>query len=134
MFDRNSKKQKKKLESFDSLVGSSTRILGRLIVHKSIRIDGEITGNVEKHDNSEDISIALGNTGKVHGNITATDVFVAGVVTGTIYALGKVELAETAHVYGDIHYTLIEIAEGAQIYGTLLQAKDKVFRPNFKLE
>lgn len=134
MFGNTSKKQKKKLESFDSLVGETTKILGRLAVHKSVRIDGEVTGNVEKHESSEDISIALGETGKVHGNITATDVFIAGIVTGTIYAKGKVELTSTSHVYGDIHYSLIEIAEGAQVDGTLLQAKDKVFRPNFKLE
>lgn len=136
MFGSSPKKAKKRLESFDSLIGQTSKVIGRLSVHKSIRVDGEVTGNVEKHDASHDVSIALGETGKIHGDIIATDIFIAGVVTGNIYAQGKVELTATSHVYGDIHYHLIEIEEGAQIDGTLIQSKNNppVIRPSFKLE
>jgi cytoskeletal protein CcmA (bactofilin family) len=35
------------LESFDTLIGSATKIEGRMVVNKSIRLDGTIEGSIE---------------------------------------------------------------------------------------
>ena len=43
-----------------------------------------------------------------------------GIVKGDIDASGRVELGAKARVLGNVHYTVIETAVGAQINGKLI--------------
>ena len=73
------------IEYFDTFIGNSTEIHGRVVATGSIRIDGKIIGNVESPTDANS-SIALGRTGFIHGDIFAQRVMVAGLVKGNIYA------------------------------------------------
>ena len=70
-------------ERFDTLVGRTTTIYGRLVLLDSVRIDGKVLGNIETAPGNK-ISVAIGPTGEVTGDITAHRVLVAGKVDGNI--------------------------------------------------
>ena len=107
-------------ESFDTLIGSATRIEGRMVVNKSIRLDGTIEGSIESSTDTQ-VTVAIGHTGLIHGDVRAHRVLVNGQVDGNIYAREKCELHETSKVKGDIHYGLLGIEHGAEILGLMVK-------------
>ncbi len=107
-------------ESFDTLIGSATRIEGRMVVNKSIRLDGTIEGSIESSSDTQ-VTVAIGHSGLVHGDVRAHRVLVNGQVDGNIYAREKCELHETSRVKGDIHYGLLGIEHGAEILGLMVK-------------
>jgi cytoskeletal protein CcmA (bactofilin family) len=108
------------LESFDTLIGSATKIQGRMVVNKSIRLDGTIEGSIESSTDTQ-VTVAIGHSGLVHGDVRAHRVLVNGQVDGNIYAREKCELHETSKVKGDIHYGLLGIEHGAEILGLMVK-------------
>ena len=111
------------IESFDTLIGAATRIEGRMVVNKSIRLDGTIEGSIESSTDNQ-VTVAIGHTGLVHGDVRAHRVLVNGQVDGNIYAREKCELHETSKVKGDIHYGLLGIEHGAEILGLMVKKID----------
>ena len=108
------------VESFDTLIGAATRIEGRMVVNKSIRLDGTIEGSIESSTDTQ-VTVAIGHTGMVHGDVRAHRVLVNGQVDGNIYAREKCELHETSKVKGDIHYGMLGIEHGAEILGLMVK-------------
>ena len=108
------------VESFDTLIGAATRIEGRMVVNKSIRLDGTIDGSIESSTDTQ-VTVAIGSTGLVHGDVRAHRVLVNGQVDGNIYAREKCELHETSKVKGDIHYGMLGIEHGAEILGLMVK-------------
>jgi cytoskeletal protein CcmA (bactofilin family) len=108
------------LESFDTLIGAATKIQGRMVVNKSIRLDGTIEGSIESSTDTQ-VTVAIGHSGLVHGDVRAHRVLVNGQVDGNIYAREKCELHETSRVKGDIHYGLLGIEHGAEILGLMVK-------------
>ena len=109
-----------KLEWFDTYLGQSVKIDGRFVVHKSIRIDGVVNGNVEASNKTDKTTIAVGDTGEVRGDIKSYRVIISGNVKGNIYANEEVMLCSTAKVNGDISYSKISVEEGAVVTGSLI--------------
>jgi cytoskeletal protein CcmA (bactofilin family) len=107
------------MESFETIVGPATEVHGRLVANESLRIDGSVIGNIEARQ-GKNVSIALGRTGFVQGDIYAFRVLVAGRVEGNIYASERVELHEGAEVRGDITYGQLGIEHGAKLNGLMI--------------
>jgi cytoskeletal protein CcmA (bactofilin family) len=91
-----------------------------MVVNKSIRLDGTIDGSIESSLDTQ-VTVAIGHTGLVHGDVRAHRVLVNGQVDGNIYAREKCELHETSKVKGDIHYGLLGIEHGAEILGLMVK-------------
>jgi cytoskeletal protein CcmA (bactofilin family) len=102
------------------LIGAATKIQGRMVVNKSIRLDGTIEGSIESSTDTQ-VTVAIGHSGLVHGDVRAHRVLVNGQVDGNIYAREKCELHETSKVKGDIHYGLLGIEHGAEILGLMVK-------------
>ena len=107
------------MESFETIVGPATEVHGRIVANESLRIDGRVIGNIESRQ-GKNVSIALGRTGMVQGDINAFRVLVAGRVEGNIYATERVELHEGAEVRGDITYGQLGIEPGAKLNGLMI--------------
>ena len=107
------------MESFETIVGPATEVHGRLVANESMRIDGRIIGNIEARQ-GKDVSIALGRSGFVQGDIYAFRVLIAGRVEGNVYATERVELHEGAVVRGDITYGQLGIEHGAKLNGLMI--------------
>lgn len=107
-------------EKFDTLIGRQAEFEGNLRLSESIRIDGRVLGHV--HSTSEQaVSVVIGPTGEVVGDLVAQRVIVAGKVSGNVHALDRVELHAGCFVQGDLKYASIAIEHGARVQGLLLQ-------------
>ena len=108
-------------EKFDTLIGSTTEIYGRLVLVDSVRIDGKVIGNIETAKDKR-VTVAIGRTGEVFGDITAYRVMVAGKIEGNIYATERAEFHKDSEVRGDITYGTIGVEHGAKLLGLVIQA------------
>jgi cytoskeletal protein CcmA (bactofilin family) len=111
-------------ERFDTLIGKTSEIYGRIVVGESLRIDGKVVGNIESEENTK-VTVAVGEDGEVIGDIFAYRVMIAGKVEGNIYATERVEFHQTAQVRGDVTYGSIGIEHGARVIGLVIQGTDK---------
>ncbi|MEY4073063.1 MAG: polymer-forming cytoskeletal protein [Betaproteobacteria bacterium] len=107
-------------ERFDTLIGRTTEIVGRLVLLDSVRVDGKVHGSIESQAD-RNITVAIGPTGEVTGDIRANRVIVAGRVQGNIEASERAELQKDCVVMGDISYGSIAVEHGARMLGTLAQ-------------
>jgi cytoskeletal protein CcmA (bactofilin family) len=109
-------KGKSKPESPDRLnrLVAGTKLTGDLTANSSLRVDGEIVGNIECKG-----KFVLGQDGVVVGNINAAEVEIDGKVEGQINAEVLLILHQTGVVHGDIQTGRIVIEDGAQIEGNI---------------
>jgi cytoskeletal protein CcmA (bactofilin family) len=103
-------------EHFETIIGEATEVHGRIVTDNGLRIDGKVVGNIEAQPGKE-VSVALGKTGLVLGDIYAHRVLIAGLVEGNIYATERVELHHGAEVRGDVTYGQLGIEHGAKLNG-----------------
>lgn len=113
-------KQKQiKNATVDTLIGPKTRINGDVQFSGGLHLDGYINGNV-KGDSAEGTFLSVSEQGSIEGSVIAPNVLLNGVVKGDIEASGRIELGAKARVLGNVNYTVIETAVGAQINGKLI--------------
>ena len=113
------KQKPSKNANIDTLIGPKTRINGDVDFTGGLHLDGYINGNV-KGDSNQGTFLTVSEHGCVEGSVIAPNVILNGIVKGDIDASNRVELGAKARVLGNVHYTLIETAVGAQINGKLI--------------
>ena len=113
------KQKPSKNATIDTLIGPKTRINGDVDFTGGLHLDGHINGNV-KGDSNQGTFLSVSEHGCVEGSVFAPNVILSGIVKGDIDASNRVELGAKARVLGNVHYTIIETAVGAQINGKLI--------------
>ena len=98
---------------FETVLGASCMLEGKLTSNGNIRIDGAFTGNLEIIGN-----ILVGETAKVNADVDARNISIAGSVRGNVTGK-KVQLLHTAKVWGDINSTTLTTEAGAFIDGKI---------------
>ncbi len=118
-------KKPKQTAHIDSLIGQNTEIHGDVIFSGGLHVDGTIKGSVIA-EKGEDSVLTLSERGIIEGEVKVPNVVVNGSVIGDVHATGHVELAAQARVHGNVYYSLIEMAMGAEVNGKLMhQAENK---------
>jgi cytoskeletal protein CcmA (bactofilin family) len=103
----------------DTLIGANTRIHGDVEFAGGFHLDGYINGNVTC-DGGAEAFLSVSEKGCIDGSVFAPNVLLNGTVKGNIEAADRVELGASAKVLGNVAYTVIETAVGAQISGKLI--------------
>lgn len=96
----------------DSIIGVEASLRGSYNSKHSIRVDGEIYGNLTSED-----GIIIGEKGMVRGNLVAKSILIGGKVKGNVTASQRLELQTTAEVEGDLSAPSLAIEEGAVFEG-----------------
>src|SRR5260221_3085472 len=96
----------------ETIIGEDTSLRGSYNSKNSIRIDGEIYGNVTSED-----GVIVGSKGMVRGNMIAKSVVIGGKVKGNITAYQRLELQSTAQIEGDVSTPVFVVEEGAMFEG-----------------
>ena len=112
-------------EKFDTLIGPRCEMHGRILATDSLRLDGTVVGHIEAHSDLP-ITVVIGASGVVQGDVRAHRIIVAGKVTGNIHALERIELHASALVQGDIKYGSLAVEHGARVLGLLLQIDSQI--------
>ena len=106
------KKKKKKSKNIETVISSGTKIEGTIKVEESIRIDGELEGELIAQGD-----VFVGKNGKLKADVKGDDVMIAGEVEGNVKAEGKLEIVDTAKLIGDICISNLVIHDGAVFKG-----------------
>jgi cytoskeletal protein CcmA (bactofilin family) len=113
------KRKPNKIPAIDTLIGAGTRIHGDVEFSGGLHLDGHIHGNVTSVREA-DASLSVGESGGIEGSVAVRNIVLNGIVTGDIDATDRVELGSKARVLGNVRYSIIESAVGAQINGNLI--------------
>jgi cytoskeletal protein CcmA (bactofilin family) len=94
-----------------ALLGYGTKISGKLHFEGSVRVDGDLDGEIESKE------ITIGESAVVTAQIRADSIVVCGKVEGDITASRRIEIRSTAKVSGDVTAPTLIIREGAIFEG-----------------
>jgi cytoskeletal protein CcmA (bactofilin family) len=112
-------KRKQNNLKIDTLIGAGTRINGDVEFLGGLHLDGYINGNVSGGADAEAF-LSVSEQGGIEGSVSVPNIVLNGIVKGDIDATLRVELGEKARVLGNVRYSAIETAVGAQINGKLI--------------
>ena len=112
----------KSSQSQTTLISGDTVIEGDITFSGTIHLEGRVTGNVT----AEDGLLTIAHNGRVDGDIRAPRIVVDGHICGNVYADQHLELAARAVITGNVFYSVIEMAQGSQVNGSLEYHPDGV--------
>jgi cytoskeletal protein CcmA (bactofilin family) len=95
-----------------TVISKGVKIEGKLSCSGSIRLDGEVQGDI-----SSQSTVIVGENGKVNGQINAESITIGGKVTGTVKAKEKVMLESKGNLKGDIITKILSVDAGAVFNG-----------------
>jgi len=113
------KKKKRKTSRIDTLIGQHTSVLGDLKFSGGLHVEGIIKGNVYSENDGESM-LQLSEHGRIEGEVRVPYVIVNGEVRGDVHSGAHVELLTKAQITGNVYYSLIEMAIGAEVNGKLV--------------
>ena len=115
---------KNKQKGSSTLIEVGTLIKGEIIFDNELFIMGEVEGDL--NSDSDLAKLVVSRTGKVQGEIRVPNVVVNGTIVGNVRASEKLEISGTARIFGDLHYSTIEIQGGSLITGRLVAGQVKL--------
>jgi len=110
--------------NIDTLIGQNTRMTGDIEFAGGLHVDGIVNGNIVANQSTQCV-LRISDKGLVEGNVNVPHVVLNGTVKGDVIADEKVELGSSARVIGNVYYSLIEMAMGAEINGQLIHQAPK---------
>ena len=123
---------KKKQPPIRSLIAHGSQIAGNFMFTDGLRVDGSVVGNVRANEDGPSI-VVISETASVVGEIWADHIVVNGSVKGPIHASVMLELQPKARIEGDVHYTALEMHQGALVSGQLRPIVAGEEKPTLKL-
>ena len=110
-----------------TLVSRDTVIVGDIHFSGNLDIEGLVQGNIVALPEKEAL-IRVVHGGRVEGEIRVPSIIINGSVEGDVYSSKHLELATKGRVHGDVCYTLVEMAAGAEVNGALKHIVDSASR------
>ncbi|SMO60712.1 protein CcmA, bactofilin family [Saccharicrinis carchari] len=102
-----------------NLIGVGTKITGNIETTESIRIDGEVEGNISSKG-----KVVVGGKGKIKGEIDCLNAEIEGVLEGKVQIKELLSLKSTSKLYGDIRTNKLTIEPGAVFTGKCAMGLD----------
>ena len=94
--------------TFDSILGSGCVIHGKLETRANYRVVGQVLGDIVELGNDNGI-LWIDQYASVRGNITWSNIVIAGKVEGNVVASGTVEVCSGAIISADIESERISL-------------------------
>ncbi len=97
-----------------SLIGAGMTITGNVTTTGTVRIEGQLDGNVQTNQ-----GVVVGPEGVVNGDIEAQDAVIGGRVRGAVRTTGRLELHSTCDIEGEISAPRFKMDEGGRVSGNV---------------
>ncbi len=101
-----------------TLISHETVVIGDVHFCGNLDIEGLVQGNIIAQPGKDALLRVVGK-GRVEGDIRVPRVIINGAVKGNVYSSQHLELASKSRVEGSVFYTLVEMAAGAEVNGSL---------------
>jgi cytoskeletal protein CcmA (bactofilin family) len=92
----------------NGFVDAGTRFQGELQFETTFRVEGKVEGTVVSSGN-----LVIGEGGEVDGEIRVGQLFVSGVVRGTVKASRRVQICAQGKAFADLETPSLVIEDGA---------------------
>lgn len=99
--------------SADAILTRGICIKGELTGKADLIIDGELHGSIRLNESR----LTIGQSGSIHADIEAREIFVHGQVEGDLRGRDRVVLANSCCVKGDLEAPRVAIEDGARFNG-----------------
>lgn len=98
----------------DTLVGEGSTFEGKIISGASIRIEGQVIGDIDCEGD-----VTVGEKGMISSDtIIARNIIIAGTVNGNVQAKQKLTITAKGKLYGNLSAASLSIEEGSVFEGT----------------
>ncbi|WP_176722415.1 bactofilin family protein [Candidatus Thiosymbion oneisti] len=114
--------------AYSSIVGEGTEIVGKVHFVGALHIDGKVVGDI-KEQSSDGCALTLGPSGVIEGNVDVAHVVLDGTIRGDVRAAYRAELKSGARIEGKVHYSRLQVPEGAEINGELVRIDEHQTSP-----
>jgi cytoskeletal protein CcmA (bactofilin family) len=98
-----------------AMIGKTIVIKGDISGEESLVVEGRVDGTIHLKNND----LTVGQSGRVHANVTANVVRIDGEVTGDIVGIEKVVVTKTGRVHGNIVGPRVTLEDGAKFKGSI---------------
>jgi cytoskeletal protein CcmA (bactofilin family) len=95
-----------------AFLGKGSRVTGKLVFEGTVRIEGQVEGEISAQD-----TLVIGESAVVNAQVTGTSVVVHGRVTGDITARKRLEIRAPGKLFGNINTPSLVIHEGVIFEG-----------------
>jgi len=123
---------KRKQPPIKSLIAHGSHIAGNVMFADGLRIDGAMVGDIRADEDRPSI-LVVSETASITGAIYADHIIVNGHIHGPIHAHVMLELQPKARIEGDVHYSALEMHQGATISGSMHPHAEGEAKPTLKL-
>ena len=106
-----------------TLISHETVIIGDVHFCGNLDVEGLVQGNIVAQSGKDALLRVVGK-GRDEGDIRVPSVIINGAVTGNVYSSKHLELAPKGRVQGNVYYTLVEMAAGSEVNGSLTHIAD----------
>jgi cytoskeletal protein CcmA (bactofilin family) len=103
-----------------NIISEGTVIEGNVTASGDIRIDGELTGNIEAKGR-----LVIGPKGKVEGEIKCNNIEVSGYIKGKIEVSELLTMKSSAQIFSDIVAGKLSVEPGSIFTGTCTMGGSK---------
>lgn len=100
-------------DPIETILGRTSLFRGDFSADGAFRIDGWVEGSVESR-----AAVVIGESGAVRGNVSGTEIVVAGQIFGNVVCAGHLEILATGKIEGDIVAKSMRIETGGVFRGT----------------
>ena len=106
-----------------TIISNGVKLEGKITTSGSIRVDGEIQGDIISQSN-----VTIGENAQVNGKINASVIDIGGKVSGSVSAKEKLVLESKANLKGDIFTKILVVEAGAKFDGKSKMGDSKDIR------
>lgn len=115
------KKSAEQTSSKMSIIGADMIVEGNIKAKEMIRVEGNVTGDVETEG-----TVTVSSTAHIKGNIKASCIVIGGVLEGDLVCGGKTEVISTGKVFGNMHTKSLIVDENAVFQGQCVMNEEDV--------
>jgi cytoskeletal protein CcmA (bactofilin family) len=108
----------------ETVIGPKTVLEGDISFSGGLHIDGKVKGNINAESGSKAV-LTVSERGCIEGDVRVPNLVLNGAVQGNVFASERVELASHAKVAGNLYYSLLEMAMGAEVNGNLVHEEPR---------
>ena len=101
-----------------TLISRECTVVGDIHFSGNLDVEGLVQGSIVACPDRQALVRVVGK-GCVEGEIRAPNVVINGSVRGDVHASKQLELAPKGCVQGNVFYSLVEMAAGAEVNGSL---------------
>ncbi len=106
-------------KSGDTVIGAAVKVEGNFVGEGNVIVDGQLQGTLKTKHN-----VMVGVGAIVKANVEAQDVHLAGELHGNAKVAGKLVLAASAKLHGNIETSSLTVEEGAILNGKCVMTSD----------